>query len=234
MCLAGAIVLIAAWAVAGAAGPQTALQIIPSEIEPGGTALIRIENAKLKDAAEVAVTFADKPASVVRLVDSETIQVVVPDLPPGDARVFVSRGGQVMGEGKASILPAPMVRVFLRMEGDSVSVARTRPYNGHYDPTARRGRRLSFDLISGGGQLLYTSAISHPATGTFEVYGAADSLRSRHLPAVEPYFFAIKLPYTPEPAILRIYEAAEGADLDTAEGRRERRLVTEIEMGERR
>lgn len=234
ICLAAAAFFAAACAGIVRAGPPAAVHVLPYEVSPGDIALLRLDKANLKDTAGVAVVFEQRPASIVRLVDPNTIEVVVPDLTPGDARVIVSRNGDVVGEGKAAILPAPMVRVFLRMEGDSVSVARTRPYNGHYDPRAERGRRLSYDLVTQDGELLYTSAVRHPATDAFEVYGAADSLRGRRLPAVAPYFFAIKIPFTQGPAVLRIYEAAEGADLDSAEGRASRRLMREIEMGARR
>jgi hypothetical protein len=216
------------------AGTPQPVQVVPGEVSPGDIALLRVAKGGFKGIEGLSVTINNRPATVTGVVDANTIQVVVPDLPPGEFSVVMSRKGDVIAQGTATIAHAPMERIFLRLEGDSVSFVKTRPYNGAYEPEAGRGRRISYDLVTRNGALLYTAAIRHPATDTFEVYGAADPHRPRHLPATEPYSFAIKIPYMREAAILRIYDAPDGVDLDTAQGRAARRLIGEIEMGGRR
>jgi hypothetical protein len=91
---------------------------------------------------------------------------------------------------------------------------------------------LSYDVISEHGQLLYTGAIPHPATGTYEVFGPAGSPSPHRVPAEEPYRFAIKIPYSPSTTIVKLYEAAPGVDLATDKGRAARRLIKEFEVRE--
>lgn len=192
---------------------------------------MRVEKANFKEIEEVSVTFGERAASVMRIVDRITIEVVVPSLPPGEVEVVVRLKGAVIGTGRAAIAPAPMMRVFFQMTGDSIALRKIRPFNGRYDRSVQKGRRLSYDVVAPDGELLFTAAIAHPATGTIEIYGPPDERRPRRLPAAEPYRFAVKIPYTESRVALRIYDVPDGLDIDTARGRAQRRLIREVEIG---
>jgi hypothetical protein len=214
---------------AGCADPRS-IQVTPDEACPGQTVLLRAENAAFKDADAISVTIGDQSAPVVRIVDPQTVEVMIPKLSPGKARIRLEYAGKAAGEGTITIIPSPLRRLFLRMERDSVIVERTRPYNGEYDRDAAGGRRLSYDVISERGQLLYTGAIRHPAAGTIEVFGSPKDRSPRRIPAQEPFPFIIKIPYSPGRTVVKLYEVPDGVDLSTAEGRGARRLIREIEV----
>ncbi len=217
----------------GFSGPVT-IQITPDEACSGQTVLLRVEKAGFKDANAISVTIADQAAPIVRVVDRETIEVMVPRLSAGEARVRLEYKRGMVTEGTMMIIPSPLRRIFLQMEHDTITVERTRPYNGEYDRNATSGRRLSYDVIGENGQLLYTGAIPHPAEGTIEVFGSAGSPSPHRVPAREPYHFAIKIPYSRGTTIVRLYEARDGVDLSTQKGRAARNLIREIEVGERK
>jgi hypothetical protein len=226
--LAGAILLLFC-AFAG----NTTLQVTPDEACVGQTVLLRVTKAGFEDIQAIDVTIAGQIAPVVRILDPETIEVMVPVVPIGKAPIQLSYHSKPLAMGAVMIIPAPMRRIFLRMERDSVTVERTSPYYGQYDRNATTGRRLSFDVISEKGQLLYTGAMPHPVTGTYEVFGPAGSPYPHRVPAEEPYRFMIKIPYSPGTTIVRVYEVPAGVDLSSDTGRQARRLINEFEVSEK-
>jgi hypothetical protein len=210
----------------------TPIRVTPRHAWPGQTVLLGVQKAAFQDAGAVRVTIADRSAPVVRVVDSKTVEVMVPDLPPGGAPVRIKYPTKTVGRGTITIVPAPMRRVFLRMENDTVTVESVQPYNGEYDRSAAQGRRLSYDVFSHSGRFLYTAAIPHPSTGTFEVFGPAGSQSPRRVPAREPYLFVIKIPQSPGETVVKLYDTGEGMDLSNGKDRAARRLVKEIRIGE--
>lgn len=210
----------------------TPIRVTPRHAWPGQTVLLGVQKAAFQDAGGVRVTVADRPAPVVRVLDSKTVEVMVPDLPPGGAPVRIKNPTKTVGRGTITIVPAPMRRVFLRMENDTVAVEGLEPYNGEYGRGAAHGRRLSYDVVNDRGRFLYTRAIAHPSTGTVEVFGPEGAPSPRRYPVQEPYRFAIKIPYSPGTTVVKLYDVSEGVDLSTREGRAQRTLVKEFTIGE--
>jgi len=207
------------------------IEVIPEQACPGQTVLLRMDHTTFKDASAIIITIAGKPAEVVRVVDGDkTIVAMIPNLSAQkDARILVNYFGP-KGDGKLDIIPSPLRRVFLRMERNTITVERTQPYNGEYDPNPTAGRRISYDVFSeakgikGGMRFLYTGAVLHPAERTVEAFGPPGEPSPTRAPAStgEPYRFVVKIPYAPGTTVLKLYEASETADLWTAKGRKER------------
>jgi len=210
------------------------IRVSPGQVCPGQTVLLRVGIASFRDPAGISVTIGDRIAPVVRLVDLRTVEVLVPKLPRGKADIELEYKQDTWAKGIVTIVPPPLRRVFLRMENDStVTVERVRPFNGKYDRSATRGRRISYDVISGRGQLRYTAAVPHPDSGTVEVFGPPGDESPFRVRARAPYRFMIKLPYSKDDLLVKIYEARDGVDLLTPEGRRARRLIKEFTVADK-
>lgn len=208
------------------------VEISPGEASPGQTVLVRVEKGRFEDRDRVGVVFGVDPGVVVQIVDRRTLEVMVPRMAPGEVRVTVTYRGEPIAEGSVTILPSPMKRLFFQMEGDSVVLSRVRPYSGEFDPSAATGRRLSYDVLSSAGELIYTGAIPHPATQTFEVFGPDDRSSPRRVRAREPYSFLLKVPYEPGDLVVRLFDVAPGIDLSTEDGRALRRAIAEFKVPE--
>ncbi len=206
------------------------MQVMPDGAAPGQTVLLRIDKPLFKDVSEITVRFGTQAAPVARIVDERTIEVGVPPLDPGVVAVIVELAGKRVGEGEAKIGPCPMKRLFFSMSADSITLVSISPFTGQFDRNANRGRRLSYDVFSAGGQMVYTGAIRHPAFQTVEVPAGGDDAAWRRIPNTEPYWFALKIPNTPGRTVVRIYEVAEGIDLSTAKGRAARSLLGEFQI----
>jgi IPT/TIG domain len=208
------------------------IEVTPDKASSGQTVFLRMKNAGFADPGAIKVTIGDRAAPVVRIVDSNTIEVLIPKLPEGRPTIKVSYTWKTSGSGLMTITPPRFLRVFLRMENHAVAIEGLRPYNGEYDFNATSGRRVSFDVLGDDEVLIYTGAIPHPESATIEVFGPPGDPSPLRVPVREPYHFQIKIPYTAEraPAKLRLYDAPDGADLSADGRRKERTFITEIKL----
>jgi len=206
------------------------VRVIPNKACPGQTVLLRAESAGFTNTRNIRVAIGDRIAPVVRIVDSVTVEVMIPELDPGEVPIQIQYMRTTLGSATVEITAPPLRRIFLRMENDTVTVERVRPFTGEYDNAATSGRRLSYDVTSARGRLLYTGAIPHPATATFEVFGSAGRSSPIRVPAPEPYHFMIKIPYSSNTILVKLYEVPDSLDLATERGRAARTLIKEIEV----
>lgn len=209
-------------------------QITPSQASPGQTVFIQLKIRGFKEVGRIGVRLegpgGERTARVVGIVDERTIQVMVPKMAPGGVKVSVSYDGNTVAQGTMSIVTPLMRRIFLQMEGDSVIVKRVRPYNGEFDPIAKSGRRLSYDVWDADSVLLYSGAIPHPAVQSSEVFGPRAGESPARVPVTEPASFVIKVPYAPGGLTVRLYDVGVDIDLSTPKGRAQRRSIAVIEV----
>jgi hypothetical protein len=220
----------------GLIGCSKPIKVGPDESVPGQTVHLNIENANFDKIEDIEVTFAGRPAPVVRVIDQTTVEVMIPPLAPGEVEIVVKKEGRGIGKAKTTIRPSPLRRIFFTMHEGRIELKRVRPYTGHMDRAASRGRRLSYDVLAEDGRILYTGAIRHPETGQFEVFGGANppKIRQRRVEVKGPFTFSIKIPYAEGRTTLRLYDVAVGVDLTDPQGRDERRLITEFTVTDER
>ncbi|UCG53433.1 MAG: IPT/TIG domain-containing protein [Candidatus Latescibacterota bacterium] len=214
----------------GSIGCSKPIKVGPEESVPGQVVDLSIEGADFEKVEDIEVTFARRPAPVVRVIDQTTVEVMVPPLEPGEVEIVVKKAGRQIGKAKTKIRPSPLRRVFFTMQDGRIELKRVRPYTGHMDRVASRGRRLSYDVLTEDGRLLYTGAIRHPEGGQFEVFGHPKPPKKRRGPVrVEGSIpFSIKIPYSEGKTIVRLYDVEKGVDLTDPRARDERRLITEF------
>lgn len=209
---------------------ELSITVSPAEVASGSAVTIRAENTSFSDIRDVEVTFEGRSAAIIRIIDSSSVGVLVPKLEPGEAQVALKFQKKFYRTATVTIIPPPLRRVFLAMEGDEITIKRVRPYNGAYDTPAKTGRRLSYDVLDGEGRLLYTCAIPYPDTTEIEVFTRSGGRQPKRLLPPGPTSFVIKIPYVDSLTRVVFFDVDGEVDLGEPEGRRSRTRITEIEI----
>lgn len=207
-------------------------EIFPAQAAPGSTAVVRAEGLDAEREKEaVRVRVGDQPALVIRVVPGVGVEFLVPELQPGPAAVKVEAYGKAAATATLTIVPPPARQLVLGMTGDLVELVSDRGAASFARPSrevpVRRG--LAYDVLNAQGVLVATGVIEHPRAGRLEVHDEEGGLRGA--PEPDSATFTLRIPAVPGGGTLRLYDVEPQIDVMTDEGRAERRLVSEIELG---
>ncbi|HEX7180674.1 MAG TPA: hypothetical protein VF756_02440 [Thermoanaerobaculia bacterium] len=226
--LGGFSVLAAACAALALAGCATRrLTVEPAMVSPG--MIVRVSSTKpvFRKGEEGEVRIAGRPASIVRTVSEREVDVMVPAVEAGAARVTLGRGGQ--STGNVTVLPAPSVELVVSMEDNKLTLMRATPRAGEVETRVSRDQaRLSFDVINEQGGLVFTGAVADPTRR--EVFDGPNSQGAvlRGTPRSKKAVFAVKVPNVPGRFTVKFYAVPAGVDLKSTEGRAAREPLGEI------
>lgn len=223
--------LIAALAAPGCT-PRRALEVHPTQTVPGESAVLRLAQGKRAEPGRVEVRVGGR--SALLLEDDERLgqQFLVPDLPPGTARVSLLRQGREIAHGEIRIQPYPAQQLVFAMSEQGV------------EPIARRGvsslsrsdrsqpavKGLAYEVLRADGYLLASGVLPHPRLDRHELHGPGGELRNVRPPAQTT--FQLRVPAVPGRLAVRFFEVDAGIDLDTVAGRAARRLLQEVRIEE--
>jgi hypothetical protein len=202
------------------------LVMLPAQASPGQALHVRYKDPVFDKANKIEIAFGDIPGHVIKVIDPNTIKVLVPPLPVGSVEATVRVDGSVLGMVKLSVEHPPSLRLFFTRSGDQLELVRVEPHTGSFYPAPTSGRRLSYDVLDETGELLYTSAVSHPATTEMESFDEDGTIR--RVPAPGPESFFIKIPYFKGTLRIRLLEADPGLNLADPDDRERRRLLREF------
>jgi len=229
------IVLAAAGSVPSGCS-QSARRDAPPLLEsasPGAAVLIQTRSKSLESPEGIRATIGDQPAHVLSVVGERYVRVLVPSLDRGTYEASVTRNGKEIARQDLVVRDAVSRSYRFRLEGDKIALEATTPSNDR--PTRSTPallERLSFDLVTPDGQLIFTTAVLHPREVSGEGITTAASGRtelSRVRPAQVPSARVI-LPRVPNAASVRVYDVPRGLDISTDTGRAERKLIREFTL----
>ena len=203
------------------------LTVSPDTAVPGETVYVNKPGAGFDDVEDIEVTFANKNGPIARIVDSSTLEVMVPMLPPDVVKLIVNHNGEQIGVTLFRVDHPPKLRLFLTMQDREIELERAQPYSGRYDRVARQGERLSYD-VNHEGRIMFRGAIPHPKTATAEVFHDPLPGSMRRVPLVEPFHFTVTIPYFRGKTFVRFYEIGDTLDLADPGDLDSRQLLTEI------
>jgi hypothetical protein len=213
---------------------EKTLRVSPDEVAPGSSVVLHASDGLFVDIDDVDVRFDGRPAAVIRIVDSSAVEVLVPRLRQGAAEITLRYAKRPYAKAVVTIVPPPLQRVFLTIAHGDIELQRVQPYNGRYDAPAAGGRRLSYDVLDGGGRLLHTSAIPYPEVKRVEVFTEPNRREPKRLDLPGPVSFIIKIPYvdyrTGEITRIQFFDVGPGVDLNDAKGRGARKPLTVVEI----
>ena len=210
------------------------LMVLPAQAAPGQTVHVSYREPAFTKRDTIDVTFGDKRGHVVKIINQSTIEVLVPRLRAGTVTVTVRTDRGVLGTATLKVIHPPLLRIFVSTSGGRLAVDRIQPYTGSLGESAAGGLRLSYDVVTDSGDLLYTAAIRHPATAEMESFDEDGNIR--RIPSLGFAPIVIKIPYVESSFRLQLFEADPGLNLMDPKDRDERRLLQEFtipEEGER-
>jgi hypothetical protein len=178
------------------------------------------------------VEFGRESAQVQQVLSATNVQVLVPNIPPGEAEVRIQEALKAPGKSATvRVLKAPTKKLVLELSGANIRLLSASERGGEYTNTPEQDqRRLSFDVLTADGNLLYTGAIVHPTLGRMEVFDEPQPEKKamHNEPAMGAAVFELKIPNISGEVVIKFYDVPQGADLSTPEGRAARRYVNQV------
>lgn len=220
-------VLVALYLSAGCNHQGTSLTTSPERVAPGKTVRVSSPRADFTDKSTIEVTFGNQKGIVVEVEDKTTIIVKVPRLDPGQVKITVRDKGRVVGGSELTILHPSKRRLHLTYADGKLELDRTVPYTGHYDRPAQSGTRLSYDVLSEKGALIYRGAVPLPGSRGVEILAnPKEGGTVERVPRAGRIRFTVKIPYQAQKTIVRFYELKPGLAFDDPD----RKFVREFEI----
>ena len=225
--------------VGGSAGchrtTSASLQFDPSSARPG-TSVVAQSNGRVFSKAQGETILINRQSVTPEEVIGPTeATFIVPSVSSGKQTVrVVDRDGKELGKGQLDILPSSSLRLLLTMKDGRIQLVNSKPTEGSYtENRAEQGPRVSYDVLTPEGGLLFTGAIAHPTREAHELFDEPQPGQRtiRREPVHGDATFVVKIPNVEGPAIVRFYDVQADVDLGTAQGRAGRKLIGEIKVG---
>ena len=207
------------------------LRVLPEGARPGILVTVAASQPAFPDGAKTRVELGGQPAQLVRWISPTEVEVLVPNVAAGTARMEVS-GGKATSSTQFEVLPAAAQELVLKMADGKLELIAARPTGDEPDTISPSGEpQLSYDVVTPEGAVVFTGAIRHPTQASREVFDGSSAekaiLRREPPHAAAASVFALKVPALPG-ATVRLYESAAGTNLRDARSRDTRKLVGEI------
>jgi len=202
------------------------LVIINQSVSPGEIVYLKINVQDSINIKELNVTINDKAALVTGMKD-DLVQVMVPNLEPGKAKVKVVTREKKTLEAELNILQSISKDLFLSMKDQKITYVKSTSSNNRFVQINDAGndRRLSYDIFSEKMELLVRGTAVYPGTGIEYFDPDGKIRRTDYLPSGD---FVLNIPNIPGALVIKFYEADEKSDLSTEKGLLARKLINEI------
>ncbi len=210
------------------------VSVIPATASPGTTVRVEATEPIFGNTENAKVQIGGQVVQIVRQINSVAVEVLVPNIAPGDATVQILEPDRPLAlPGRLSILPSKSLQLVISLTNGRFELLVQRPGGTHprrrIDPG---GRRIQYEVFNELGRLVFKDVLTHPTLGRVEVYDETDSgVRIMHrLGERDTAVFAIMVPNVPGGATIRFYDVPEGVVADSLEGRRNRIFLTEMSV----
>lgn len=208
-----------------ASGCAPRLTVDPEAARPGAAVRLRAEQPLFREGTQPRVRINGKPATVLRRVSDQEVDVLVPAIGPGSARVAVAGSGG----GRVTVLASPSLELVMSLKDGKVALVRATPRAGEAHSRVLRDQpRLSYDVINQQGGLVFSGVIADP--GRREVFDGPNAAGAvlHGAPPDRETVFAVKVPHVAGRFTVKFYQVPAGADLATETGRTQRKPIGEI------
>lgn len=216
----------------GPPGPPASLTVFPTFVLPGGLVHAALPGGEFATREDLRVTIGGEPAAILRVVDDDSLDIIVPIIPPDSVTLVLRDKDGVFATGDLRVGPSATVLIVLAVT-DSVHVLRTLPSTDR--PTRdvpSSEARLSFDVISLGGTLLHSCSVLDPtrALGEALVPATPDQVTLGRGGLSVDGTVGIRVPRFSGTVTLVSYRVAPGLDIRTQEGRAQRTLINQAAL----
>ncbi len=239
---AAPVVHVAALAGPGQSGPFSSahvLKLYPASLPPGFMVRISTDQPVFDGRVAPKVMIGDQEVPFRMAMDSPTdAEALVPNLPPGQAKVMVVVPNQKrQGRSKSlKILAATSHRLVLRWKNNQLELLDARAVGDDCTRLPEQDlRRLSFDVFNKRGDMIYTGAIQHPAARleAFEDPQTQPRAEIHGEPSLDEDVMFLKVPNVPGGFMVKFYDTPAHLNLEDRAQREQRQFLSEFRIGMR-
>ena len=208
------------------------LQVSPEQSNSGEIIYLYDSTRSIKADSNTIIKFGQSTGAFIKADTSGQIAVMVPNLNQGEYKISVLKNKDTIGFSTIKIAAPPSMLLVLSINSNhEIKVVKSIPYNGIYQSGfSQSGSQLSFDLTD-GSNVFYSASIPDPVTAGMEVFKGRDSISHEKIDAMGSATFAIKVPNLQHASMINFYISAPNQNLLNADGRRSRKLVSQISLG---
>jgi hypothetical protein len=208
------------------------LQVSPEQSNSGEIIYLYDSSKTIKPDSNLTVKFGESSGTVVGTDTAGQIAVMVPNLNQGQYKISVLKNKDTVGFSTLKIGAPPAQLLVLSInDNHEIKVMKSMPYNGDYQSGfTSASSQLSFDLTDDANNVIYSASIPDPVTEGMEVFRGKDTMSREKMGMMGNATFAVKIPNIQQATKVNFYTSAPGADLHNAEGRRSRKLVSQIDL----
>ena len=211
--------------------------VAPPSAAPGHRVRVTADQPIFGEGSAAYVQIGGQTASIANVIDDTQADVFVPNLSPGGVSVAIVEPDKDPGTpGRLVILAPASQQLLLSLNEGRLELISAMPRAGEFhrfsDPDEPR---IAFDVFNAQGGLIYTGAIANPTLGRLEIYDQhEDDDEGGHVlrrgTPTSSAVFPLMIPHLPGIGLVKFYEADAGVDLASAEGREQRRFLSEIQI----
>ena len=202
------------------------LVVFNQNVSPGEIVYLKISGTDSSNIKELKVTIGDQAASVLGMKNG-LVQVFVPNLKPGKAKVKVITRESKSLEAEVNIMESLSKNLYLTFKDKKITYVKSAPSNNKFERFNDKGsiKKLSYEIYSEKNELLVSGTAVYPGSGMeyFDKDGKIN--RTDYQPSGD---FVLNIPNIPGMLIIKFYEADEKTDLLTEKGLSARKLINEI------
>ena len=131
---------------ASGGGERAMLRVLPEGARPGILVTVAASQPAFPDGAKTRVELGGQPAQLVRWISPTEVEVLVPNVAAGTARMEVS-GGKATSSTQFEVLPAAAQELVLKMADGKLELIAARP-TGTSRTQSRRAGSHNFPTMS--------------------------------------------------------------------------------------
>lgn len=208
--------------------------VTPSAARPGQVVRLRCTGAKFTTAHNLRIRIGGSLAQIVRVVNADSIHVIVPRVLPDTTTVVASSFRGLLGIGPIIIRDAPTRELVFSFSPSTIRfVSNTRSTDAPTRDIRSLAPRLSFDIVNGLADSLHTCSLPDPRRVAGEIFvgdRSAQRITLRRHGTADSTYVAIRVPNNMAAAVVRIFEVPPGIDLSLPDGRSRRVFLIEFPL----
>ncbi|HEV8272481.1 MAG TPA: IPT/TIG domain-containing protein [Chitinophagaceae bacterium] len=206
------------------------ISLSQSSARPGETILINTGKRTISDKNKISVTFNEITSQVISLEDS-LVEVMVPELQPGEAKINISVDKKSIGNSSITIKEHSTRKLIFMInpEGKVEKIGEKLSNDEIASPDLTAGNKIAYDLVDANQQILASGLVPNPLGG-MEVFDDPQKKIFREKAGHMGGTFTINVPNIKGGMKLRIYDVQLPGDANNQQFLERKKLITEIDI----
>jgi hypothetical protein len=206
------------------------ISLSQSSALPGETILINTGKRSVADKNKINVTFNEITSQVVSVQDS-LVEVMVPELQPGEAKINIRIDKETIGNSSITIKEHSTRKLIFMIshEGKVEKIGEKLSNDEIASPDMAAGSKIAYDLLDGNQQILASGLIANPLGG-MEIFDDPQKKIYREKAAHMGGSFTINVPNIKGGMKLRLFDVQLPGDANNEKFLERKKLIAEIDV----